>query len=327
MTTIARMATQLVPLKDVERLSSSVIRILGGNPGKVSYALIQISWLISSEVHTSRYKALMTRLKLSDNFQGTNTYLVGTGRRRILIDTGEGKPAWISAVQKVLKDEDATVSDTILTHWHHDHVSGQKHLLEVSPETKIYKNTPDEGQLNIENGQRFQVDGATLRALFSPGHAQDHMALVLEEEDAMFTGDNVLGHGTAVFEDLAMYLDSLDKMRAVFRGRAYPGHGAVIDDGPSKILEYIHHRKQREDQVIQILKSSKSSPGVAVSGGEPDAWTSMEIVKIVYKEVPENLHIPANGGIVQILLKLEGEDKVFEDSATGSWRIKDRAAL
>lgn len=50
------------------------------------------------------------------------------------------------------------------------------------------------------------------------------MAFVLEEENAMFTGDNVLGHGTAVFEDLAMYLDSLSRMREQFDGRAYPGH-------------------------------------------------------------------------------------------------------
>ena len=50
------------------------------------------------------------------------------------------------------------------------------------------------------------------------------MAFVLEEESAMFTGDNVLGHGTAVFEELAVYLDSLSRMREQFRGRAYPGH-------------------------------------------------------------------------------------------------------
>jgi hypothetical protein len=31
---IAKMATQLVHLPEVERLSSSVIRILGGNPSK-----------------------------------------------------------------------------------------------------------------------------------------------------------------------------------------------------------------------------------------------------------------------------------------------------
>jgi len=200
-------------------------------------------------------------------------------------------------------------------------------LLEISPLTKIYKKTPDEGQLDIAEGQRFRVDGATLRAVFSPGHTQDHMALILEEEDAMFTGDNVLGHGTAVFEDLATYLASLEKMRGTFRGKAYPGHGPVIDDGPSKIVEYIRHRKQREDQVIQVLKSSKSSPAIDSACSEPDDWTSMDIVKIIYKDVSENLHLPANGGIIQILHKLEEEGKVVEDSGAGAWRLRNKAAL
>jgi len=184
-----------------------------------------------------------------------------------------------------------------------------------------------EGQCDIKDGQTFKVDGASLKAFSSPGHTYDHMVLVLEEEDAMFTADNVLGHGTAVFEDLAAYLTSLEKMRRLFRGRAYPGHGPVIDDGPSRILEYIQHRKLREDQVIQVLKSTKSSPGVEVTNGQPDDWTSMEIVKIIYKNVPEELHIPAEGGIMQILTKLESEGKIEENSNAERWRLKGRAAL
>jgi hypothetical protein len=42
------MATQLVPLPEVERLSTTVIRILAGNPGKVSpsyLALLSPSYL------------------------------------------------------------------------------------------------------------------------------------------------------------------------------------------------------------------------------------------------------------------------------------------
>ena len=153
------------------------------------------------------------------------------------------------------------------------------------------------------------------------------MALILEEEDAMFTGDNVLGYGTAVFENLGTYLNSLEKMRTVFKGRAYPGHGPVIEDGPSKILEYIRHRKMREDQVIQVLKSRKQEPGVVTGDGEPDAWTSMEIVKVIYKDVPENLHLPANGGVLQILSKLEREERVVEDGRTERWSLRNRATL
>jgi len=219
------------------------------------------------------------------------------------------------------------VSQAIITHWHHDHQGGIKDLLEFSPNTTIFKSQPSEGQLDIADGQSFQVEGASLQAVFSPGHTQDHMSLILKEEDAMFTGDNVLGHGTAVFEDLLVYLKSLETMRVMFQGRAYPGHGAVIEDGPSKIREYIKHRQEREDQVVQVLKSSRSSPGSEASNAQLEPWTSMEIVKIVYRDVPENLHLPANGGVVQILRKLRSEDKVVEDSQSEKWRLKERAAL
>lgn len=209
---------------------------------------------------------------------------------------------------------------------HHDHVKGVNHLLKHSPKTIVYKNRPDEGQTDIKDGQTFATEGATLHATHSPGHTQDHMALILEEEDAMFTGDNVLGHGTAVFEDLTMYLNSLEKMRGLFGGKAYPGHGAVIEDGPSKIGEYIRHRKERELQVIEVLKSAKNEPGVAITKDEEaDEWTSMEIVKIIYRDVPENLHVPANGGVVQILQKLQADEKVVKEQ--DRWKLKARAAL
>jgi endoribonuclease LACTB2 len=226
----------------------------------------------------------------------------------------------------VLREENATITEAVITHWHHDHTGGQNDLLKFSPDAGVYKNNPDEGQLEIVDGQRFQVEGASLRTVFSPGHTQDHMSLVLEEEDAMFTGDNLLGHGTAVFEHLDIYLNSLERMQREFSGRAYPGHGPVVEDGPGKVREYVQHRKQREDQVLQVLRSSKVAPGQE-KDGEAEEWTSMEIVKVVYKDVPENLHLPANGGVMQILYKLEGEKRVEENVERGTWKIKRRAAL
>ncbi|KXH26666.1 metallo-beta-lactamase superfamily protein [Colletotrichum simmondsii] len=285
------MASQLVSLPEVERLSPACIRILGGNPGKFT-------------------------------LQGTNTYLVGTGSRRILIDTGEGKPSWIAAVKSTLEQEKATVEKVLITHWHHDHTGGIQQLLELSPSSEVFKNQPEEGQSDISDGQKFSVDGVSLTAVFTPGHTVDHMAFVLEEEDAMFTADNVLGQGTAVFEDLTVYLNSLERMQSLFKGRAYPGHGPVIDNGPSKIQDYINHRKAREEQVIRTLRTARQGSNIE---GDPYAWTVMELVKVIYADVPEELHIPASGGVIQILGKLEKENKVVQSDER--WKLKDRSAL
>ncbi|KAL1617100.1 hypothetical protein SLS56_011142 [Neofusicoccum ribis] len=285
------MASTLAALPAVERLSPSVIRILGGNPGKFT-------------------------------LQGTNTYLVGQGPKRLLIDTGQGMPAWIDSLKQVLRDENASIDHAILTHWHPDHVKGVPDLLSFSPTTKIYKNQPDEDQLDISDGQRFETEGATLRAFHCPGHTTDHMALVLEEEDAMFTGDNVLGSGTAVFEDLAVYMDSLGRMSQQFSGRAYPGHGPAIQDGKAKVLEYIKHRQEREMQVVEVLAKTNGDVGANAGG-----WTSMQIVKEIYKDVPETLHQAAERGVLQVLDKLSDEGRITRDHNAESWRLAGKAAL
>jgi ribonuclease/clavin/mitogillin len=216
----------------------------------------------------------------------------------------------------VLKDEKITIDKAILTHWHHDHIRGVPDLLKHSPDTKVYKNDPQDDWLDISDGQKFETEGATLRAFYCPGHAIDHMAFILEEEDAMFTADNVLGQGTAVFEDLATYMQSLDSMHTQFKGRAYPGHGPVIEDGPAKILEYIKHRKQREKQVLDVLAQDRN-----------EGWTSMDIVRVIYKDYPESLWEPAEKGILQILEKLQKEGKVAYDNAKKTWALGGKSSL
>ncbi|KAI2602681.1 Metallo-hydrolase/oxidoreductase [Hypoxylon sp. NC1633] len=279
------MATQLIYLPEIERLSPACIRILGGNPNKFT-------------------------------LQGTNTYLVGTGPNRLLIDTGEGKPSWIAALKKTLQEEKVTIQYALITHWHHDHTGGIGQLLEYSPQTTVYKCQPQEGQLSISEGQKFEVEGATLTAFHTPGHTVDHMVFILQEEDTLFTGDNVLGQGTAVFEDLGTYLKSLAKMEKLVSGRAYPGHGPVLPRASATIAEYISHRHQREQQVLQTLDSVK----------DLDLWTPIELVKVIYRDVPESLHMPASLGVAQILRKLRDEDKVILESAD-KWRLKGRPSL
>lgn len=209
-----------------------------------------------------------------------------------------------------------SIERTILTHWHRDHVGGVQDILSLNDKMPIHKNQPDQGQLDISEGQKFTTEGATLRALHCPGHTVDHMALILEEEDAMFTGDNILGQGTAVFEDLKAYTDSLEKMQAAFKGRGYPGHGPVLEDGPAKAREYIKHRKEREDQIVGLL----NEPSTNGSG-----WGSMDLVKVIYKKYPEHLHGPAEGSVVHVLKKLEKEGKATESNS--KWHLTSKERL
>lgn len=212
----------------------------------------------------------------------------------------------------------------VITHWHHDHTGGINDLLSQCPDASVYKHKPTAGQLDISDGQIFHTQGATLHAFHCPGHMVDHTAFVLEEEDAMFTGDNVLGQGTSVFEDLTAYLDSLSQMEKQFRGRAYPGHGSVISDGPGRIRDYIAHRKQREDEILQILRGAK--PGNDTNNpATPESWTPRELVQVIYKDVPKELYDRAEKGVVQVLHKLQLEGRVVEVDNGRRCKIADTA--
>lgn len=294
--------------------------------------------------------------------------------------------------------EPTTVSTCILTHWHHDHVGGVKDLEALCPGVKVYKNTPTwnpdgilepDRVLEIVDGQRFSVPSPEtfeVQAVHTPGHAKDHMCLQIvsssdaAEVGALFTADNVLGHGTAVFEDLTLYLQSLDTMKrrvidAQGKGttttktkRAYPGHGAVIEDAVSKIDEYIAHRRMREEEALNVLRygtvkapqthasivhdsltregesDSETDPDGAVSSKLTSAkelaagkeWSSMEMVKVIYRHYPESLYAPAEFGLLMVLEKLRRDGKVVKlgnpadagkEGGGIRWRVSEKATL
>jgi hydrolase len=162
---------------------------------------------------------------------------------------------------RYLEDHDISISHVLLTHWHGDHTGGVADLLAHDPTIVVYKNQPNKGQQAIKNGQIFQTEGATLRAVLTPGHTTDHTCFVLEEENALFTGDNVLGHGYSVAECLGDYTTSLRFMAGLRCSVGYPGHGTVIRDLPRKMATYITQRDSREQQVYAALIQQASSSG------------------------------------------------------------------
>lgn len=266
---------QLPVVPDVTRLSRNVIRILAQNePSKFV-------------------------------LQGTNTYLIGTGKRRLLLDTGEGVEKYSQLLSSVLKQEDCSIEKILLSHWHHDHVDGLHAVRELlnshqshQPSVWKHEHEDNEADWRILNDQdEVRVEGATLKAVHTPGHSTDHLAFHLIENNTIFTADHILGGSTSVFEDLHAYMHSLRKLQLLNAQVLYPGHGLEIANGSQMIQEYIDHRQAREDQIVQLLQQKKSS-------------TPMGIVKVIYKDIREDLHIAAEHGVRQHLEKLEKEGRV-----------------
>ena len=141
---------------------------------------------------------------------GTNTYLVGTSRRRILLDTGDGRIEYLAVLARALSEAGVTeIQEIVLTHGHPDHIGGAASVMERYGPLRVAKlghapfDEPYDFEIHeIGEGDVVETEGATLRALHTPGHAPDHLCFVLEQEQAIFTGDNVLGVGTTVILSL-----------------------------------------------------------------------------------------------------------------------------
>ncbi|EFX80676.1 hypothetical protein DAPPUDRAFT_303870 [Daphnia pulex] len=260
-------------LPRISQLSPRVIHILGCNPGPFT-------------------------------LQGTNTYLIGTGKRRILLDTGDGQvPEYFDLLQSVLKEQQATLDHILVSHWHPDHVGGVDKIQQsINKDCKVSKfhieDRPTEFE-KLTDGQEVSVEGANLKVYHTPGHSTDHIILHLKEENSLFSGDCILGEGTAVFEDLYDYMNSLKTILGLNPSKIYPGHGPAIEDPIQRIEYYIHHRNERERQILEYLSSNHGNK-----------MSAMDIVKGIYENLDSSLYLAAERNVELHLKKLEKEGKV-----------------
>jgi len=262
-------------LPPVMRLSPRVIRVLGMNPGPKTLG-------------------------------GTNTYIVGTGKERVLVDTGEGAPSYIQSLVEGLRlasvelnGHPVSLSTIVLTHWHKDHVGGVDDVLKLFPRANVLKkHSSNDDRLGLPKtvaplpttDGAIRVEGATLRWVPTPGHTDDYTSLLLEEEHAVFTGDCILGAGSSVFACFSDFMSSLETLKTLSPKGLYPGHGPYVQNGMKKVDEYISNRRRREEQVLASLGD--------------ESLSIKQIVERVYTDTPTHLHGAAAINVWHHLRKL-----------------------
>jgi glyoxylase-like metal-dependent hydrolase (beta-lactamase superfamily II) len=172
---------------------------------------------------------------------GTNTYVVGRDPAHV-VDPGPADAGHIARV-RAEGERRGGIAGVVLTHSHGDHAAGVEPL-----------GAP---LLRADDGE--SVAGMTVIA--TPGHAPDHVCLVLGR--ACFTGDLILGAGSSFVPpdggSLAAYLESLRRIGSLDLDVLLPGHGPQITDPAAKIAEYVEHRLDRERKLVAALERGERS--------------------------------------------------------------------
>jgi glyoxylase-like metal-dependent hydrolase (beta-lactamase superfamily II) len=220
---------------------------------------------------------------------GTNTWVLREpgGGRSVVVDPGPPDPAHLAAVEEAA----GPVAVVLLTHHHLDHSESAKQFAErVGCGVRALDPAYRLGEEGLGDGDVVEVDGLEIRVVGTPGHTADSLSFLLPAEQAVLTGDTVLGRGTTVVAhpdgQLGAYLDSLDRLHALAERheveRIWPGHGPAIDQALGALDYYIAHRHERLDQVRAALTQLESAPhpeGISVDE------LPRRVVEIVYTDV------------------------------------------
>jgi glyoxylase-like metal-dependent hydrolase (beta-lactamase superfamily II) len=248
---------------------------------------------------------------------GTNSYVVGDPScGHIVVDPGPDDAAHL---ERLWRAAGGDVRWIVCTHSHPDHSPGAAPLqalcqqagrpkpvilgLPSAPTARAHSTfTPDRP---LADGERLVLRNAqglthTLRAVHTPGHAANHLCLVLEEDGLLFSGDHILNGSTTVIDppdgQMDDYLQSLDRLAAACASDRIdfilPAHGYVLGDAPGAIARLKQHRLQREAKVLDAMRR--------LPHGSHADW-----VRLAYGDVPERLWPVAQRSLLAHVERIE----------------------
>jgi glyoxylase-like metal-dependent hydrolase (beta-lactamase superfamily II) len=234
--------------------------------------------------------------------------IAGSDGAVYVIDPGPADETHVAAVRDAVAGR-GQLAGVLLTHSHADH-SAAVPMLDAELLWGMV-GSGDEG--SAESGAGADGEGwpvqthpeavGPFKIVATPGHAVDHVALLLD--GACFCGDLVLGRGSSFVPpdggSLAAYMESLRRLRELAPALLCPGHGPYVTEPMPKLEEYLEHRLDRERRLLEELESGERSRA--------------RLLDQVWDDVPDELR-PAAALVMQAHLeKLEFEGRLPDDLA------------
>ncbi|WP_294260488.1 MBL fold metallo-hydrolase [uncultured Comamonas sp.] len=236
---------------------------------------------------------------------GTNSYLVGDAHTGyIAIDPG---PNDAEHLQRLHDAAGGDIRYIVCTHSHPDHSPGASPLqamvllsgharppimgLPSAPTART--NSRFRPEVTLQDGERITLRGQgeegeithTLQAIFTPGHAANHLCFLLVEDALLFSGDHILNGSTTVISppdgNMIDYLDSLDRLHALCLEHdiryILPAHGYVLGFAQHQITRLKAHRLAREAKVHQAMRTKPDGSiqdwvAIAYADTPPALW-------------------------------------------------------
>jgi glyoxylase-like metal-dependent hydrolase (beta-lactamase superfamily II) len=275
------------PYAKLEQLEPGIARVLAHNPSAFTYF-------------------------------GTQTYLIGE-RAVALIDPGPDLPEHLDALEQAIGGR--SVAAILCTHTHRDHSPAARPLAErtgapiigcaplaletVGPRADASFDGDYAPERVLSDGEALELDGEPLTAVATPGHTSNHLCFAYR--GALFSGDHVMGWSTTVVVppdgDMAVYMQSLDKLRKRDDRVYYPAHGPAVTNPQQYVRHLVGHRMQREKQIRALIRERPQPI--------PD------IVAAAYPGLDPRLTTAAGGSVLAHLLDLERRGLVERDGE--SW--------
>ena len=266
--------------------------------------------------------SLLIQRVVADNpgpftFTGTGTYIVGRPDSEAsvaVVDPGPLDDSHLEALLRAVSDR--TVSHVFVTHTHRDHAPLARPFAQAKGAVILAAQPPlqethasgmlDEDEdadfhpdIVLSGGEIVVGDGWTMEAVATPGHASNHMAFALKEENALFSGDHIMGWSTTVVAppdgNMRDYMDSLDRVIARDFETIWPTHGPPITQVRPFLSAYRAHRLDREAQILKRLQAGDR--------------TVAEMVPTLYASVDPRLWPAASLSVLAHLVKLVGEGR------------------